>query len=104
MATTFETMQIGETETFGMNTYVVRTGENKWSVCDNGEEVVCYSIAEASRTVLENELTDEAVEAWYNSELDKDLWKLFGEMGIDGTEVQIWGTREAGTLEVVVSI
>ena len=104
MTSTFETMQIGETENFGMNTYVVKTGESQWSVCDNGEEVVAYSVAEAIRIVIENEVTDEAIEAWYNSELDPDLAKLFEEMGIGGTEVQIWGTREANTLDVIVHI
>lgn len=60
MATTIigriKNMSVGDTETdWGdQTTYVVRTGPQAWSVCDNGEEIKCSSSSEAARIVREN--------------------------------------------------
>ena len=35
-------------------TYAVRTGENEWSICDNGEEVAGCDLETAIRIVQEN--------------------------------------------------
>ena len=35
-------------------TYAVRTGENEWSICDNGEEVAGCDLETAVSIVLEN--------------------------------------------------
>ena len=39
---------------FGSAIYVVKTGENQFSVCDNGEEVAGLDLDNAVRIVVEN--------------------------------------------------
>jgi hypothetical protein len=47
-------MEINAVEFFGESTYVVRTGENTYSVCDNGEEVPGCNLETAIRIIDEN--------------------------------------------------
>lgn len=48
------TMKADDYEFFGETTYVVKTRENSFSVCDNGEEVANLDIKNAICVIVEN--------------------------------------------------
>ena len=45
---------VGEPETVTDLTVLFKNDDGTWSVCDNGEEVVCTTEAEVIRIIVEN--------------------------------------------------
>ena len=53
-------MTVGEPETVADLTVLVKNDDGTWSVCDNGEEVICDTEADVIRIICEN-LSDSVI-------------------------------------------
>ena len=55
-----ENVTVGEPETVADLTVLVKNDDGTWSVCDNGEEVICDTEADVIRIICEN-LSDSVI-------------------------------------------